>query len=93
MNLRVCRRLEGDCLSLTLTWDTLRNQRELHGNGVARSGRSPVLGRGVGQGREYTDDGSGALESQKQVLVEGVLVSIGLKTSPSPLPPCTYKTS
>lgn len=69
----------GDCLSLKLTWDTLRNQRELNGNDVTRSGRSPVLGRGVGQGREYTNDGSGALESQKQVLVEGVLVSIGLK--------------
>lgn len=73
-------------------WKETRGEikRVLNCNDATRSGRSTVLGRGVGQGREYTDDG--ALESQKQVLVEGVLVSIGLKESPSPPPPCTHKT-
>lgn len=48
---------------------------ELNSYDVARSGRTPLLGR------EYTHDGSRALESQKQVLdEEGVLVSIWLKT-------------
>lgn len=69
------KQLGGDYLDLKLTLGLLRNKMELNSYDVARSGRTPLLGR------EYTHDGSRALESQKQVLdEEGVLVSIWLKT-------------
>lgn len=59
---------------------------ELNSYDVARSGRTPLLGR------EYPYDGSRASESQKQVLdEEGVLVSIWLKTH-TPTDTLTYLT-
>lgn len=71
----MCKQLKRDCLNLKLTLGLLRNKVELNSHDVARSGRTPLLGR------EYTYDGRRALESQKQVLdEEGVPVSIRLKT-------------